>query len=64
MRKEFAPETMSKLFISLLKRSLLYEERIGSRNCVRIALLLSDKEFTLGGKSLLQKLCQNCFPPF
>ena len=47
MRKEFAPETTSKLFNSHLKRSLLYEERVGSRNCVKIAFLLSNKEFTL-----------------
>ena len=47
MRKEFAPETTSMLFTFLLKKSLLYEERVGSRNCVKIAFLLSDKEFTL-----------------
>ena len=53
MRKEFAPETMSKLFSSFLKRSLLYEERVCSRNYVKIVFLLSEKEFTLRRKNLL-----------
>ena len=64
MRKEFAPETMSKLFSYFLKRSSLYEKRVCSRNYVKIVFLLSEKEFTLREKILVQKLCQNCLPPF